>query len=60
MYKLDWSPWNKNGSKIFQFDKINQQVELYHQGIFHDTIFTTKISSLEPMEVVSEQEQVIY
>jgi hypothetical protein len=58
MYKLDWSPFNNNGSRIFKFDKINQHVELYNQAIFQDTIYTTKIENLEEMKFLSEQQQV--
>jgi hypothetical protein len=46
MYKIDWSPFHKNGSNIFYFDKINQQVGLYNQSIFNETIYTTKIKDL--------------
>jgi len=56
MYKLDWSPFYKNGSKIFHFDKINQQVELYNQGIFNDTIYTTKIKDLLQMNFISDKQ----
>ena len=56
MYKLDWSPFYKNGSKIFRFDKITQQIELYNQGIFNETIYTTKIKDLSLINFLSEKQ----
>jgi len=54
MYKLDWSPIYKNNSKIFYFDKINQQIELYNQRIFHEDIYTTKINDLSQINLTSK------
>jgi hypothetical protein len=51
MYKLDWSP---NNSKIFHFDKINQQIELYNQGIINEAIYTTKINDLLQINLTSK------
>jgi hypothetical protein len=59
MYKLDWSPFYKNGSKVFRFDKINQQIEFYHQAKFQETIYTTKINDLLSINI-SSKEQVYY
>jgi len=56
MYKLDWSPFYKNSSKIFYVDKINQQVELYNQGIFNEVIYTTKINDLSQIDLTSKNQ----
>jgi hypothetical protein len=55
MYKLDWSPFHRNESKIFRVDKIDQQVELHNQGIFKETIYTTKIKSSSQLNLTSEK-----
>ncbi|CAF0845159.1 unnamed protein product [Rotaria sordida] len=60
MYKLDWSPFHKNGSKIFQFDQINQQVKLYYRGIIEDTIYTTKIEDSLEIDFLSENQIDMY
>ncbi|CAF1467181.1 unnamed protein product [Rotaria sp. Silwood1] len=60
MYKLDWSPFHKNGSQIFQFDKINHQVELYSQAMIDDTIYTTKIEDSLDVDLLSENQIDIY
>jgi hypothetical protein len=59
MYKLDWSPFYKNGSKVFRFDKINQQMELYHQVKFQEAIYTTKINDLSPVNIFSKEQVMI-
>jgi len=56
MYKLDWTPLHNNGSKVFRFDKINHQIELHNQGIFHEAIFTTKIKDSSQIDLLFEKE----
>jgi hypothetical protein len=56
MYKLDWSPFYKNGSKVFRFDKITEQVEIYNRAIFHKAIYTTKINDLPRIDLLSKKQ----
>jgi hypothetical protein len=56
MYKLDWSPFYKNGSKVFRFDKITEQVEIYNQATFHTAIYTTKINDLPQIDLLSKKQ----
>lgn len=56
MYKLDWSPFYKNGSKLFYFNKVNQNIELFRQGIFHQPIYTTKIKDFSSINFTSEKQ----
>ncbi|CAF0952090.1 unnamed protein product [Adineta steineri] len=60
MYKLDWTPFHKNGSKVFRFDKINQNIELYNQVTFNEAIYTTKIKDSTQIDLASNDQIDIY
>ena len=56
MYKLDWSLFDRNGSKIFRYDKINQQVEFYQKVTVHQPIYTTKIENIDQINVFTDKQ----
>lgn len=60
MYKLDWSPFYRNGSKIFSINKINHQIEFYNQGTFYQPIYTTKINDSLSINLTSEEQVPIF
>jgi hypothetical protein len=55
MYKLDWSLFNKNGSKIFQIDKINQKVQFYKQVTVKEPIYTTKLKHIDQIDLLADK-----
>ncbi|CAF0766412.1 unnamed protein product [Adineta ricciae] len=60
MYKLDWTPLHKNGSKVFRFDKFDHQIELYKSTTFRDIIYTTQIKDDSSLDVLSRTPIDIY
>lgn len=54
MYKLDWSPFHKSGSKVFRFDKNNNTIEIYKEATFDQAMYTTKVGHSSPIDLVSE------
>jgi hypothetical protein len=60
MRKLDWSLFDKNGSRIFRIDKINTKVEFYKQILLKESIYTTEIIHENPMNIVSNHPIEIY
>jgi len=58
MYKLDWSPFHRNGSKVFRFSKSPQQVELFEQVQFNKPIYTTNIQHESIVELRTTKEQI--
>lgn len=50
MYKLDWSLSDSSGSKLFQFNKTNQQFKFYKQVTFNEPIYTTKINDKDQLD----------
>lgn len=56
MYKLDWSLFDSNGSKLFRYDKNNQQIEFYKQITFQESVYTTKIKNLTNINLSSGKE----
>ncbi|UJR26671.1 hypothetical protein I4U23_007988 [Adineta vaga] len=60
MSKLDWTPFHKNGSKIFRFDKINHQIELYNRATFKDIIYTTEVKDISSIDLSSKTPIDIY
>ena len=56
MHKLDWSPFHKNGSGIFQFDRVKQQIKLHNQATFNEIIYTTKLESSSRVDLLSENQ----
>jgi hypothetical protein len=55
MSKLDWTPFHKNGSRVFHFDQVNHHIELYNQGAFKEVVYTTKMSDDSGMDFASNK-----
>lgn len=54
MYQLDWSPFHSdNGSEIFRFDRVTQQLELHQQGRFQEPIYTANLRSASSINCTS-------
>jgi hypothetical protein len=56
MRKLEWSIFDKNGSRVFRIDKINEQVEFYKQVISKEPIYTTQINHKDRMNILANQQ----
>jgi hypothetical protein len=56
MRKLEWSIFDKNGSRVFRIDKINEQVEFYKQVLSKEPIYTTQINHKDRMNILANQQ----
>ncbi|CAF1533581.1 unnamed protein product [Rotaria sp. Silwood1] len=56
MYKLEWSLFDGSGSKVFRFDKYNEEVEFYKHVSFNESIYTTKINNVTHINLLSEKQ----
>lgn len=56
MYKLDWSLFDSDGSKIFRYDKINHQVEFYPKVTVHQPIYTAKIDNFDEINILTDKQ----
>ncbi|CAF3510519.1 unnamed protein product [Rotaria socialis] len=52
MYRLDWSLFDSNGSKVFRVDKYNQKVEFQNQVSFEDIMYASKINNISQINVL--------
>lgn len=52
MYKLDWSLFDKNGSKLFRIDKINQKIEIFKQVTMKEPIYTTALNDSTQIDLL--------
>ena len=56
MSKLDVSPFARNDSKVFRFDRLNQKIEFYQRGTFQEPIYTTKIEDSSAINLSSNRQ----
>lgn len=57
MYHLDWSPFHReNGSKIFRYDRLNNQILFHEQGRFDDGFYTTRLRTPSSLEWTTEDQ----
>jgi hypothetical protein len=60
MYKLDWSLFNKSGSKIFRINRTNQHVECYKQLTLKEPIYTTKLNHKAQIDLLTDKQVKIF
>lgn len=59
MYQLDWSPFHRQqGSKVFRYDRFQDQIQFHEQGRFDDGFYATRLENPSNNIDFSTEEQV--
>lgn len=59
MYQLDWSPLHRQqGSKVFRYDRLQDQIQFHEQGRFDDGLYTMRLENPSNSIDFSTEEEV--